>query len=171
MSSRFDFSRRPSQPLVGWLLLVSGALALWFALAFESRVASAKVAAMASQQVQAEAEKQLLKPKPVVEPTASELRAALAAIDLKAPWLATLRSIEATTQQPIFLRSMAIDAASNTVKLEAEADSFDDALDYTKALSEEPLLMPAVMLSHDQAVAALGKQVVRFSVAAPWNRP
>jgi hypothetical protein len=91
--------------------------------------------------------------------------------EAKAPWLRTLRAIETSTQSPVFLHSLAIDPSAGVVKLEAEAPAFADAVAFTEALATEPTLRPAFLTSHETVVApASSGPVVRFGVAARWNR-
>jgi hypothetical protein len=168
--SSIDFLHDPSPPMSGWALLVVGAAALIATAAVDNRYAAARVEADQAAQAQSDLERQRRQPVRATPPTASEIRLRQAQAESHAPWLATLRAIEVTSQDPIYLRSLVIEPAAAVVKLEAEAPSFAEALSYAKALDDVSLLHPALLVSHEEvADTATGKNVVRFSVVTRWN--
>jgi len=170
MSRSIDFLHPPSPPLVGWVLLAIGAAALAAALIVDRHYVTAIAEQEAATQTRLDEARRLARPAFAVSPTSAELRLRQASLDAHQPWLATLRSIEATTQAPVFLRSLVIEPAAGVVKLEAEASTFADVLAYVKALDEAELLRPAFLNSHEQIIdATTGKSVVRFQVATRWN--
>ena len=170
MSASIDFLHRPRAPAVGWLGLLAGALALSAALGYDGRVATALDAARA-RQTRIDLEKAQRQAVRAPEPTPGERRAALAERESRAPWLATLRAIESLAQDPVYLRALAIEPATDVVKVEAEAPSFADALAFVELLDRDPLLRPAALGSHEQVDdPSTGGSVVRFHVAARWNR-
>jgi len=87
---------------------------------------------------------------------------------LRQPWLPTLRVIENATEPPVYLLSMAIDPAAGTVRLDAEAPSFDHALAYVQLLDEDGLLGPAQIYSHEQGNDP-ARPAVRFTVVTRWS--
>lgn len=169
MTAAVDFLRRPAPPRMGWVLLVLGAAALVAALAFSDHYASAQAEAERNAQAQLELDRQRVRPARPVAPSAAEVRLRQADAESRAPWLRTLRIVEATTRDPVYLRSLVIEPSTGVVKLEAEAPTFAEALAYAKALDEEGSLHPALLSSHEQVVDATGKGAVRFSVAGRWN--
>ncbi len=169
MTAAVDFLRPPAPPRLGWILLVLGAAALVAALAFGDHYASAQAEAERNAQAQVDLDRQRLRLVRPVAPTAAEVRLRQADAESHAPWLRTLRVVEATTRDPVFLRSLVIEPSTGVVKLEAEAPTFAEALSYVKALDDEGSLHPALLTSHEQVVDATGKSAIRFSVAARWN--
>lgn len=164
-----DFLRAPAPPPLGWVLLVVGAAALVAAMAFDAHYAAVQAEAQRAAQAQLDLDRQRLQPVRPVVPSAAEVRLRQADADSRAPWLRTLRVVEATTRDPVYLRSLVIEPAAGVIKLEAEAPTFAEALSYAKALDEETSLHPALLSSHEQFVDATGKSAVRFSVAGRWN--
>ena len=165
-----DFLRPQASPRVGWVLLVAGAGALIAALAFDSHYATVQAEAERAAQARLDQDRQRLRPARLAVPSAGEVRLRQADLDSRAPWLPTLRVIEATTRDPVYLRSLVIEPAAGVVKLEAEAPSFAEALSYAKALDDESSLRPALLSAHEQVVdSATGKSAVRFSVVGRWN--
>lgn len=170
MTAAIDFLRPEAPPRLGWLLLLAGAGALVAALAFDRHYAAAQAEVERMAQARLEQDRQRLRPARLVAPTAAEVRLRQADADSRAPWLATLRAIESTTRDPVYLRSLVIEPASGAIKLDAEAPSFAEALSYAKALDDESSLRPAFLSSHEQVVdPATGKSVVRFNVSGRWN--
>ena len=170
MNSSIDFLRPESAPLAGWVLLALGAVALAGALAIDRRYVSAIAEQEAVAQARLDDASRRSRPVIAAAPTAAELRLRQATAEAHLPWLATLRAIESTTQDPVFLRSFVIEPSAGAIKLEAETSSFTEALDYVKLLDEADLLRPAFLSSHEQLVdPATGKSAVRFQVATRWN--
>jgi hypothetical protein len=171
MSAAVDFLRAPSPPLAGRALLFAGVLALTAALVSRQDVVAERARLDAETQARHEQERrQRLALRPV-EPTVAEKRARHALVEAKTPWLRTLRAIETTTEAPVFLRSLVIDPSGGVVKLEAEAPTFAEAVAFAQALAEDPMLQPALLTSHEVvADPASTDRVVRFGIAARWNR-
>lgn len=170
MTARVDFLRPEAPPRLGWLLLAVGVGALISAFAFDSAVEAAAVEARRSVQVRLDQEREALRPPRVLPPSPAQVRARQTALDSRAPWLATLRTIEAASQDPVYLRSLVIEPATGAVKLEAEATSFAEALAFAEVLDGEGALRPALISSHEQVVdPATSKEIIRFSLAGRWN--
>lgn len=173
MLSSVDFFRsRSALPYLGWLLLSVGLACLfgsiWMERAISTRLASAEAALATANEESRAARARSAR---VVSPTADEKRLAAAEEESKAPWLQTLRAIEAVATEPIYLRSFVVEPSSNVVKIEAEAPTFADALDFLGAVDSEALFHPAVLVSHDTVSdPAAGKPTIRFSVSGRWNR-
>ena len=166
-----DFLRPEPLPRLGWTLLALGALALGAALAFEDRVEAERIAADRLAQARAEHERDARRPVRIAAPTPAMLRLRQAEADARAPWLATLRVVEAGAQDPVYLRSLVIEPAAGAVKLEAEAPTFAEVLAFAKTLDDDGMLRPALLSSHEQIVdAQTGTSAVRFTVSARWNR-
>jgi len=167
-----DFLRPQRAPRIGWVLLALGAIALAGALWCEQRWAAERVAAEQAEQQAIAAERVRHAPPPPHEPTLVERRWLQAQGELRRPWLPALRAIESATVNPVFLLSMTIEPAKGTIRLDAEAPSFDHALAYVQVLDEGSVLQPAELVSHEQAVdLAGGRGPVRFSVATRWVAP
>lgn len=169
MSASIDFLRPMAPPLAGWLLLAVGATALVAALTVDRHYIAAIAEHDVATRARLDEEGRRARPARAAAPTAVELRLRQANADAHQPWLATLRAIETTTQDPVYLRSIVVEPAARVVKLEAEAPSFADAVAYAKALDEVELLRPAFLSGHEQIVDPSGKSVVRFQVATRWN--
>lgn len=164
-----DFLRSPAPPRLGWVLLMAGVATLVAAFAFDARYAAAQAGAERAAQAQLDLDRQRLRPARPVVPSAGEIHLRQAEAESHAPWLRTLRVVEATTRDPVYLRSLVIEPAAGVIKLEAEAPTFAEALSYAKALDDESSFRPALLSSHEQIVDATGKSAVRFSVVGRWN--
>lgn len=167
-----DFLRPPQQPRVGWLLLALGiaaiATALWCDQHWLARRAAVERAEREALAVQTATQKP---PKPV-EPSLAQRRWEQAQVELRRPWLPTLRAVESATVNPVFLLSMTIDPAKGLIKLEGEAPSFDHALAYVQVLDEGGALRPAQLVSHEQSAdGAPGRPSVKFSAVTQWRAP
>lgn len=171
---RIDFAKpRDRMPPLGAALLALGVLMMaatalcdehWAADREQLRQAALRreEALLARQQV-----------KPVVAvPSANERRMQRAMAERSRPWLAALSAVEAATRDPVFLLSMTADAGNHSLRLDAEAPSFEHALSYTQVLPDGTGLASAQLLSHELVTdAASGRMVVRFSIAAQWRTP
>ena len=166
-----DFLRPEPPPRLGWTFLALGALALGASLAFEGRVEAERIAAERLAQARAEQERDARRPVRIAAPTPAMLRLRQAEADARAPWLATLQVVEAAARDPVYLRSLVIETAAGTDKLEGEAPTFAEALAFAKKLDDDGILRPALVSSHEQIVdVQTGKSAVRFNVSARWNR-
>jgi len=167
-----DFLRPPRPPRVGWLLLALGIAGLATALGCEQRWASERAAAARAEQQALAAERVRRAPPPPAEPTLAQRRWQQAQLELQRPWLPTLRVIESTTVNPVFLLSTTIEPSKGLIKLDAEAPSFDHALAYVQLLDEAGVLQPAALVSHEQAAnAGDGRSNVKFSAVTRWSTP
>ena len=170
MKAPVDFLREEAPPRRGWALLVLGAVASVAMVSLDWRYQSAWTEFQRRAQARLEQERVRGLPAPARTPTVAEVRLRRAEADSQAPWLATLRAVEALTQEPVYLRSMTIEPAAGTIKLEAEAPSFAEALAYSEALAEVSILQPALLTSHEQVPdVASGKSSIRFHVVAKWQ--
>jgi len=170
MNASTDFLRPPGSPRVGWVLLVVGAVclatALWLERQWTSERAAAEHAARAADTIRRERER----PKPAPAPTMAQLRWQQAQAELRRPWIPALRAVESATVDPVYLLSLAIDPATEAIKLEGEAPSFDHALAYVQNLDEGGVLQPATIASHDQTFeAGSGRGFVHFTATTRWN--
>jgi len=166
-----DLSRDRGPPMLGTILLTAGVLAAVSALAHRQHQLEALAEVDRRSQAQLELQRQQIRPVRAMTPSPAETRMLAAAVESRAPWLATLRTIESTAREPVFLRAASIEPGAGLVKLEAEASSFAEALAYAKELDESEILHPAWLRSHEQVAGPIaGKPVVRFVVIARWNR-
>jgi len=171
MSHAVDFMRAPATPPAGWVLLLVGAIALSASFAISEDLGDVQAKLAAEAQAREDLARRQRTPVRAAEPSAADRRLQRAALDARTPWLATLRAIETTTESPVFLRSLTIDPAAGVVKLEAEAPAFGDAVAFAEALGKESMLRPALLTSHEVVVdPSSPTPVVRFAVAARWNR-
>ena len=170
MITPVDFLHPPRPPMIGAVLVLVGTISLIGAGLLNERYGAALIHRAAQVQVRLEQEQERERPLPVQRPGPAELRLRRAATESRAPWLATLRSVENLTKDPLYLRSLAIELAAGTVKLEAEAPTFAEALAYSEALGAEPILRPVLLTAHEQvADTTPGKSLVRFHLVAGWN--
>jgi len=167
-----DFSRSPARSRAGAWLLAAGMVALVSSLWLDHQWTAERAEAERLLQAELEAQRVAQRPVPVREPSASERRALRARSELQRPWMKTLSAIEAATVDPIFLLSASFEPAAGTIKLEAEAPSFDHALAYTQNLPEGHALVSAALASHEAAPdTPLLHNGVRFTVLARWGTP
>lgn len=171
MTRRFvDFAAHARQPMAGWLMLIVGATLLAAAIGCQQHWQHQEDQKRQRQIAAAEELRQRKKPPPRLEPTSAERREESTRRQLGHPWLATLRTVEAATQDPIYLRSLSIEPSAGVVKLEADAPSFDHALAYLQVLDLGGVLRPGRMLAHEQVAGATPDQVtVRFSAETQWS--
>jgi hypothetical protein len=165
-----DFLQPRRAPALGWLLLALGVAALATALWFDRRWVlqrAAHEAAVREQQERTLAERRAVqRPLPLAP---DQKRLQRVAPQLRQPWLPTLRLLENVTEPPVYLLGLTIDPATGTVKLDAEAPSFDHALSYLQLLNEDGLLGPAQLQSHQQAGDAARPSGVRFTAVTQWS--
>lgn len=169
-----DFAEpRGRVPMLGLVLLALGVFSIvGAALCDRQWMAEREATEQASQRREeaARARQQAQAVVPVA--SADEKRLQRALLERSRPWLAALRAVESATRHPVFLLSMNADASNQTLRLEAEAPSFEHALSYAQVLPDGVGLASAQLLSHDLVTdAASGRQVMRFSVAARWRSP
>ena len=166
-----DFQRPTSQPRLGWLILLVGSVCVAAASRLSSRYEAARVQAAGALEEQHDLARQRARPVPAMAPTQADVRTRTALAQSDAPLLGTLRAIERTAQDPVYLRSLNLDPAAHTVKLEAEAPTFADALAYVQTLDAEPLLHPAMLTAHNDVPEQVsGKTHLTFTVMTRWNR-
>lgn len=169
-----DFAKpRGRVPTLGVVLLVLGMLSVVAAAVCDRRWAAEHETLMQASLRREEALRALQLARPAgVTPSADEKRLQRAMAERSRPWLEALRAVESASRDPVFLLAMTADVASQTLRLDAEAPSFEHALSYAQVLPDGVGLVSAQLLSHEQVVdAASGRQVVRFSVAARWRAP
>ena len=170
MASVVDFLRPQRGPLLGWVLLVLGVVALSAAIVVErqwSRVrAEQETAHRQAEEMAQRARDAARQPR---GPTLQEQRLGQIAPALRQPWLPMLRLIENATEPPVFLLGVNVHPDSGEVHLDGEAPSFSEALAYARALDEESLTTGAQVRSHDTLNDGQGRQVVRFRVVVRWS--
>lgn len=167
--SSVDFLRRRREPALGWSLLLVGGVALMGAVVVSehwSRERSA-VDAVDRQRAAALERARKLDARPA-KPSPELVRLEHAMPQLHQPWLPVLRFIEEATQAPVFLLGLSVAPDTGLVKLDGEASSFDDVLDYVRSLDGKGLLTSVQLRSHETALDAAGRATVRFSVNATW---
>ena len=171
MTRSIDLSREPAPPFLGWILLSVGLAAAFVAFAYRQHQAGALAEAERQTQARLDRQREHSKPVRAAAPSPAEIRLLAATAESRAPWLATLRTIEATARDPVYLRAVTFEPDSGLLRLEAEASSFADALAYAKELDESESLHPAWLRSHEEVVdPARARPAVRFAVVARWNR-
>jgi hypothetical protein len=164
-----DFLRRPSAPRLGWVVLAVGMVAVVIAIGADQRGQARREALEQARLQRIEAERVRQRPAPVKPPTAADRRAAQAEHELRRPWLAAMRGVEAATVAPVFLVAMSIERGG-LVKLEAEAPAFDEVLAYVDRLGRNDSLGGVTLVSHQQGTdPATGGSLVRFAVSAEWG--
>lgn len=169
--ARIDFLRPRSSSWLGSIIFAVGAASLasslWLDRHWTAQRVEREMAVRERDGALRQAQVTATKPIP---PTADERRLSRVAPQLRQPWLPTLRLIEHATAEPVFLVGMAIDPSTGTVRLDAEAQTFEQALGYAHSLSQEGLIADAHLRSHEQINApAVGSSIVRFNVVARWS--
>lgn len=168
-----DFSRAGGTPATGWVLLAVGiaavAVATWFNARWDAE--RAEINRLEQMRLAGVAASTALQER-LNTPPALPSRTQNALVELNRPWLASLRAVESATRDPIFVLAMMVDARTGAIKLDAEADDFNQAVGYVEKLSASPALHAASLMSHEAtaAGAATGKGL-RFSVDARWVTP
>jgi hypothetical protein len=168
---RVDFLQPPRPPRAGWALLAVGIASLAVALWCEHRWSIRRDAQSRADLAVSAARRAAQVPAARAEPTLVERRWTQAQQELRRPWLPALRAVESATASPVFLLSLAIDPSKGIVRLEAEAPSFDDALNYVQAVGQGDALQPATLVSHQQSADASGHGTVKFTLATRWIMP
>lgn len=165
-----DFLRPTTSPPLGWWLLGAGVVALGFALWCDSRWGAERTEALRLSQLRAEVLRARLQPAPPPVPNATQQRWQQARVELQRPWISALHAVESATTDPIYLLSLTVEPSSGLLKLEAEAPSFEEALDYARILEQWGTLQRTALSTHEQATdAASGRSIVRFTLTTHWN--
>lgn len=166
-----DFLHAGRTPTLGWAMLACGAVGLAAALWISQAWSQERAAQAATLQAQAEARRQQaaqgLQRSP--QSAADERRLQFTARQLAQPWLPALRLIENATEPPVFVLGLSMDPSAGSLRLDGEAPSLQQALDYAKTLQEKNLLGPAELRSHETGTDPAGRTVVRFTLQAPWG--
>lgn len=169
-----DFAQpRERVPRLGAVLLMLGVLALLVVAMCQQRWDAEREQTVreAERRVEALRAQRELRPA-VVVPTADEKRMQRVVAERSRPWMPALRAVESATRAPVFLLAMNADVSNHSLRLEAEAPSFEHALSYVQVLPDGQGLVSAQLLSHELVTdAASGRQVVKFSVSARWRSP
>lgn len=165
--------RHDGVPRLGVVLLALGVLMAVVTAVCDRQWAAEREQALQAQMRRDEAVRAHQQAQPaVVLPSADEKRLQHAEAERKRPWLEALRAIESATRDPVFLLAMNADVGSRSLRLDAEAPSFEHALSYVQVLPDGFGLASAQLLTHEMVTdAASGRQVVRFSVSAQWSSP
>lgn len=170
---QIDFVRSSSQPLLGWVVLTAGlvmlSLTTWQYLEHQQRQESARQIFQQQVQLQAEEERQRVAALPALTPSyVDDKRWNRAARELALPWMETLRALEHSAKPPVFLLGFKSDPSNGRLQLDAEAPSFDAALDFVSALQANPALAQTQISSHEDAPDPQGRTLTRFSVQTQW---
>jgi hypothetical protein len=165
-----DFRSAGRAPAIGWVMLALGvtvlSTALWFDRTWTVQRAEAEQARRATEDAARQARELASRP---VQLTAEELRLRATEPLLRQPWLPVLRVIESVTEPPVYLLGLTIEPSSGQIRIEAEAPSFADALEYAKTLRNEEVLAPAQLRSHEGFTDPnTGRQATRFTVTSQW---
>lgn len=168
-----DFDRSPRQPALGWWMLLAGlallSLAMWQCLHVRQQQATLRQAHEQQEQARISHERQQLEAlPPPTPPYADDPRWRRAAAELTLPWIATLRAVETATKPPVFLVGFKSDPVSGRLLLDAEAPSFDAALDFVSTLQAAPALSQTQILSHEDTPDPQGRLLTRFSLQTQW---
>ena len=166
-----DFLRKPQAPRVGWLLLGLGLVALGCALLTDERWAIERARAQQDEEESIAALRAAQAPSIAAAPTVGQLRWRQAQIELRRPWLPSLRAVESATAEPVFLLSLSVEPVTGVIKLDGEAPSFDQALAFVQVLDLNDTLNPAQIVSHDTLTDATGRSSVRFTAITRWRAP
>jgi hypothetical protein len=165
-----DFHRAPGQPFIGWLLLLLGFAAVVGASALHRHRESIRAQEDINIETRAAAQRQereaALRPRVI---PLEETRLRHVQPELDRPWLPLLRSIESSTEAPVFLLGLSMDPSSGKLQIDAEAPSFDEAMDYVRRLADVDLLKSVQIVSHDNVLDPWGRPAVKFTVAARWS--
>jgi len=166
-----DFLRRRRTPWLGWCLLAAGAFSLiavlWLERNWTADRRMREASALARVDSAQNAQRIALQPVP---PTPDQRRFDRVAPQLRQPWLPTLRLIENVTQAPVFLLGLSIDPANGAVRLEGEAATFEQAIAFAQALSDDAVIGPAHLRSHEVVNdSTTGQSVTRFSIVTTWK--
>lgn len=165
-----DFLRPRRTSGLAWVLLAGGVAAVGVAMVLQRQWIAERATLQAAADARVESlERQRRAAAKPVPLTADERRLQQVAPQLRQPWLPALRVIEGVTKAPVFLLALSVDPASGAIRLEGEAPSFEQALDYAKALGEGDALGPAELRSHELHTDPGGRTTVRFTVVTRWN--
>lgn len=165
-----DFLRTRTQPVIGWALLAAGVCFAIAAMSVDQQWRKERDEALRLHDARLSARRAAQTPAPPPAPTAADRRLGQAAPELNRPWMPALRAVEAATVDPVYLLSAAFDPRAGTVKLDAEAPSFEHALAYVQVLPDGVGLSSATLASHEQFVDPnSGRAGVRFAVLAHWS--
>ncbi len=167
-----DFLRPRRTPLLGWLLLVAGSLAVGIAVRQEQHFDAAQ-ALRDDAEARFEHDETIARERSeaAAKPTPESRRLDAAELEVRRPWLATLEAVEAATSAPVYVLDFTVQPSKGLVHLEGESPDFDQAVAYVERLRSEGALSHASLASHESVTdAATARQLVRFSVNAIWGR-
>jgi hypothetical protein len=167
--SDVDFLRRPAPPVLGWVLLAIGLLAVAGSLRFAQDWRQQRSRFANHESILASARQAPRRPVAPLPPTLPQRRWEQARQEQDRPWNAALGAIETATREPVYLLSMVVDPATGSIRLEGEAPAFDQALAYVQTLAAQPALSSATLESHADMGAGAGR--IHFSALAHWKRP
>ena len=167
-----DFLSSRTVPRHGWIVLAVGVLALAVTQQIDQHWVAERNKAEQAHAAKLKAMRSAQKPAAPNIPITSVRRVQYAQAQMQRPWLATLRAIESAAVDPIYLLSISFGPTQGTIKLEAEAPSFDRAVAFTQALSDSRAFAYATLSSHEQKVDSnVVGPTVRFTVEARWSPP
>jgi hypothetical protein len=171
---RIDFVARPRSATLGQLLLVAGLIALsalslhgWTIYkAKQSQAQHASELAASLQRMTAKSSAD--------EPRQANLfadpRWQAAAMDLRWPWQAMLKSIETATRPPVLLLAVRPNPGNGSLTLDGEAPNVEAALDYLGRLRQSAVLQDVQLLSHDEVTdTASGLKQTKFTIGGHWK--
>jgi hypothetical protein len=165
-----DFLKPQRPPILGWVLFALGAAALAVAVQADQRWAMERADREAQHRADSEAaERRQREAQRPVLPSPGQRRMQSVAPQLRQPWLPALRVIEGVTKPPVYLLALVFDPDGGTIRLDAEAGTFEQAVNYAASLQLDGVLGVGELRSHEQAIDPQGRPVVRFTIAAPWS--
>jgi hypothetical protein len=154
---------------VAWLILAVGAaagtlLADLYLAAEETRAGLARQAERLERQLRPTA----VAARPMPHKSAPAGRPAQPPAQQAFPWDAILREIERATDRRVALLAIDTEAGAGRTRLDAEARSIDDALDFAERLRASPLVERAFLLAHETRTSPAGP-VTGFSLQIEWS--
>lgn len=90
---------------------------------------------------------------------------------LTQPWQALLLALEEASDPRIDLIEIRPDPGQQRLRLTAEANTLDDALDYVRRLNQIQIIKQAHLLNYTAMPTQAGPSVLRFIVQAEWPQP
>lgn len=165
MRLKIDFSGQRRGPTRGALLLLVLALALAAPIAmqcgstyFENRQV---VQLLAEAHVQAKQRERSIPPKQV-----EAINRAIRQLNL--PWQSLFASVETNLSDRVALLSLEPDASNHILKIQAEAKSPDDMMDFIDALAGDSLFLTTYLVRHEVNESDRNRPY-RFTLEATWQ--
>lgn len=164
-----NFERRPAGPRLGWGLLALGALLAALAIVAQATI----TAELERSQAAAVPRPQARRPAPVLpEGVASEADAIAGARavvgHLAGPGEKPFVTLEAIAQPDVALLALTRDTRTRSLRILAEARSFDAMLAYLRVLEQSRAFTQVALVEHEIQERD-PQRPLRFSLAAAWG--